>query len=123
VSARGGAIPGEDGRPEAEWLPAPVPSKGTKSFAFQKAIRRASDLTSTQKLVLFVLSTYARHRGAEGRCWPSTVTIAREAAVSRSTVKLALRRLVALGWITVSPRRGEHGTASHEYALHVPGHR
>lgn len=121
-TVRQGALPGESGKPEADWLPAPRPSKGKRSFAFQRAVREARGLSCTEKVVLFILATYARHRGAQGRCWPSVATIQRGCGLkSRRTVMVALRSLATKGWITERRRWSEAGQVSHEFTLHAPG--
>tara|TARA_R110000824_G_scaffold183776_2_gene364813 strand:- start:1708 stop:2736 length:1029 start_codon:yes stop_codon:yes gene_type:complete len=51
---------------------------------------RASGLAPTDRLVMFVLASYAN---GEGRCWPSVATIARGSGLTRRGVQKAIRRL------------------------------
>ena len=53
---------------------------------------------------------YLKHRAnAEGRCWPSVRTIAKDLSLSRATVQRALRELQQDGWIAAEPRWRENG--------------
>lgn len=53
-----------------------------------------------------------------GVCWPSRTTIAKDASVSLSTVKRALRKLVEVGAIEIERRTSEEGDhASNLYRL------
>ena len=62
---------------------------------------------------------YLKHRAnAEGRCWPSVRTIAKDLSLSRATVQRALRELQQDGWIVVEPRWRENGSCtSNSYRL------
>ena len=62
---------------------------------------------------------YLKHRAnAEGRCWPSVRTIAKDLNLSRATVQRALRELQQGGWIMAEPRWRENGSCtSNSYRL------
>jgi len=47
---------------------------------------------------------------ANGNCWPSINTIARDLGLSRSTVKRALNELVASGYLKKELRYRENGS-------------
>ena len=56
---------------------------------------------------------YLKHRAnAEGRCWPSVRTIAKDLSLSRATVQRALRELQQDGWIAAEPRWRENGSCT-----------
>ena len=56
---------------------------------------------------------YLKHRAnAEGRCWPSVRTIAKDLSLSRATVQRALRELQQGGWIVAEPRWRENGSCT-----------
>lgn len=56
---------------------------------------------------------YLKNRAnAEGRCWPSVRTIAKDLHLSRTTVQRALRELQQNGWITTEPRWRENGSCT-----------
>lgn len=56
---------------------------------------------------------YLRDRAdREGKCWPAIPTIARELAISESTVKRAIRDLKAAGYIRTEQRWRENGGKS-----------
>ena len=62
---------------------------------------------------------YLKNRAnAEGRCWPSVRTIAKDLSLSRATVQRALRELQQDGWIATEPRWRENGSCtSNSYRL------
>lgn len=76
---------------------ATIPTQGQpfEVFAAQRAIFESS-LTSSEKIVALAV---VHHMNADGECWPSIVRISRIASVARSTVSVALRGLVNLGWL------------------------
>ena len=56
---------------------------------------------------------YLKHRAnAEGRCWPSVRTIAKDLSLSRATVQRALRELQQNRWIAADPRWRENGSCT-----------
>ena len=63
-----------------------------------------------------VVYMYLTHRAnAEGRCWPSVRTIAKDLHLSRATVQRALRELQRDGWITAEPRWRENGSCTSNF--------
>ena len=64
-------------------------------------IRKSSELTSTFKLFLHTLSSYADH---QGKCWPSEREISLAMSMSVSTVKRCIREAVELRFIEVRRR-------------------
>jgi hypothetical protein len=77
-------------------------------------------LTSTERLVAFVLATYAAPDGR--RAFPGVETIARGAGVHRSSAFRALRRLEDLGWIHVV-EQGRGRRVERTLRLPDPSHR
>lgn len=60
-----------------------------------------------------VVYMYLKHRtNAEGRCWPSVRTIAKDLHLSRATVQRALRELQQDGWIAAESRWRENGSCT-----------
>ena len=49
---------------------------------------------------------------AEGICWPSVRTIARDLHLSRATVQRAIRELQQSGWLAAEPRWRENGSCT-----------
>jgi hypothetical protein len=86
-----------------------------------RAIAALRGLTGTQKAVLWALQLRADND--TGECWPSLVTIAEDAGVSRSCVKLVVPQLVALGHISKRNRHREGvlEADSNVYRVHVKG--
>lgn len=74
-------------------------SKGYATIA--KAAIDDDGLSNADLRVLMALGYFA---DKDGRCWPSGTTIARKARTARSHVWNRLKRLKALGYISVSPR-------------------
>jgi hypothetical protein len=69
--------------------------------------------------VYVALATHAGHDTQA--CWPSIQLLARETGLSRTTVKTTLRRLTALGLVTVQARQdGEGDPTSNLYTLTDP---
>jgi DNA-binding transcriptional MocR family regulator len=69
--------------------------------------------------VYVALATHAGHDTQA--CWPSIKLLARETGLSRTTVKTTLRRLEALGLITIQARQdGEGDPTSNLYTLVDP---
>ena len=66
----------------------------------------ASDLSHRAKSVYMYLKDRA---DSEGRCWPAIKTIARELALSPSTVKRALDDLCRAGLLVKDTRWRENG--------------
>src|SRR5580704_3382316 len=67
------------------------------------AVRDAHGLTSTEKLVLFVLASRARN---DGRAWTGFRRLASDCALALNTVTRAIRGLEAKGWLVVDRRHG-----------------
>ncbi|MDL2253660.1 helix-turn-helix domain-containing protein, partial [Ruminococcaceae bacterium OttesenSCG-928-I18] len=60
-----------------------------------------------------VVYMYLRDRAnADGQCYPSVRTIARELDLSRSTIKRALSDLVSAGYLSKESRYRENGSHS-----------
>lgn len=74
-----------------------------------------SDLTPQARLVGLVLSLHMSERGDS--CYPSLLTIAREAGCARSTAQKALDELGAKGWIM---KQSGGGNRSSRYTATVP---
>lgn len=72
------------------------------------AIDQACD-TATEKAVLLVVASYA---GADGTCYPSQETIARQACCSTKSVERALATFEERGWITRQHRQRRDGSRS-----------
>lgn len=66
-------------------------------FAYQRAIR-ASNLNSTERLVLLTLTTWASG-SAPWSVWPSNEELAEACALSEKTLKRALKSLADAGWL------------------------
>jgi hypothetical protein len=81
-------------------------------FVWQQAIR-GSDLTATQRLVAWGLSTYMDING--GSCFPGLDTIARATGLHRRTVMRTVPMLTRLGWLEKAPGGGR-GRPSHYQA-------
>ena len=64
-------------------------------------IKKSSELTSTFKLFLHTLSSYADHQGF---CWPSEREISLAMSMSISTVKRCIREAVELRFLEVKRR-------------------
>lgn len=59
-----------------------------------------------------IMARLADFSNDEGVCWPSIETIARQIGAGMSTVRTAIARLEAEGWLTRKARRqGTHGSA------------
>lgn len=71
-----------------------------------RAIDSDDRLTAYQRSVLMALASRAN---ADGECWPSLATIAKDAKVSTATVKRCIPKLVEYGYISKRKRTGEHG--------------
>ncbi len=98
-------------------------------FRWREAIY-SSDLTSTERHVLHVLSFHGDEHGRN--CFPSIVSLARKTGHGRKTCWLALQRGLAAGWITSAGRimfdgsiakggRGQGNLSTVNYALAIPG--
>ncbi|HAW0324738.1 TPA: GntR family transcriptional regulator [Escherichia coli] len=59
-----------------------------------------------------IMARLADFSNDEGVCWPSIETIARQIGAGMSTVRTAIARLEAEGWLTRKARR--QGTAAFE---------
>lgn len=66
-----------------------------------------------------IMARLADFSSDEGVCWPSIATIARQLGAGMSTVRTALRKLEADGWLTSSERRNGNRNASNLYQLNV----
>lgn len=93
-------------------------------FVFEDAVRD-SDLDAKERLVLFVLRTYAD--GQTGhvsqRHAPSLKGLARGTGLSRSTVADRINTLESKGWLTrISPSTKDaiSKNATNAYILHIP---
>jgi hypothetical protein len=90
-----------------------------RAFAWRRALKQPGHgLTPTELLVLLVLELWA---GGSGCAWPSVPTIAAVAGVSERTVRKALARAEALGWIEApEDRPGGARAATVRRQLAVP---
>ncbi|MEC6534839.1 helix-turn-helix domain-containing protein, partial [Escherichia coli] len=59
-----------------------------------------------------IMARLADFSNDEGVCWPSIETIARQIGAGMSTVRTAIARLEAEGWLTRKARR--QGTKAHD---------
>lgn len=59
-----------------------------------------------------IMARLADFSNDEGVCWPSIETIARQIGAGMSTVRTAIARLEAEGWLTRKARR--QGNATHD---------
>ena len=100
-----------------------------------KAVWAQSRATGNTRLVLLALADHVNEQRLQAgygcEAWPSQSTLAKMCRSSRSTVKLALRRLVELGEIVDTGERKRRGTvvweinldaASADLADSEPGH-
>jgi DNA-binding MarR family transcriptional regulator len=78
-----------------------------QKFAQERALKQPGHgLTPTELLVLRVLTLWA---DSSGHAWPSSATVAAAAGVTDRTVRRALTRAEALGWIEAPEgRKGGH---------------
>lgn len=79
----------------------------------QNLIATASDLTSTQKLLLYVLSNIT---GSNADCWPSVETISQQTALNVKSVRKGIRELAELGVLFVIVGGGRR---SSRYVINV----
>ncbi|EOL0557388.1 helix-turn-helix domain-containing protein [Escherichia coli] len=66
-----------------------------------------------------IMARLADFSNDEGVCWPSIETIARQIGSGMSTVRTAIARLEAEGWLTRKARRQGNRNASNVYQLNV----
>ena len=66
-----------------------------------------------------IMARLADFSNDEGVCWPSIETIARQIGAGMSTVRTAIARLEAEGWLTRKARRPGNRNASNVYQLNV----
>lgn len=66
-----------------------------------------------------IMARLADFSNDEGVCWPSIETIARQIGAGMSTVRTAIARLEAEGWLTRKARRQGNRNASNVYQLNV----
>ena len=64
-----------------------------------------------------IMARLADFSNDEGVCWPSIETIARQIGAGMSTVRTAIARLEAEGWLTRKARRQGNRNASNVYQL------
>lgn len=60
-----------------------------------------------------IMARLADFSNDEGVCWPSIETIARQIGAGMSTVRTAIARLEAEGWLTRKARRQGDGSSPH----------
>jgi len=68
-----------------------------KFINWRMAVRESTELTSTQKLICFVLNTYMND--GHDVAWPAASTLAGQCSLSRQTVMRQLSELVKMGWL------------------------
>ena len=66
-----------------------------------------------------IMARLADFSSDEGVCWPSIETIARQIGAGESTVRTAVAKLEAEGWLTRTARRKGNRNASNVYRLNV----
>lgn len=66
-----------------------------------------------------IMARLADFSSDEGVCWPSIATIARQIGAGASTVRTAIRKLEADGWLTTTTRRKGNRNTSNMYQLNV----
>jgi nucleotidyltransferase/DNA polymerase involved in DNA repair len=82
-----------------------------------QVLRGVRTVSPTEKLILVIISDYARSPG--GTSWPSVDTIAWEACIERRQAIALLARLRAEGWIeALGSGRGGRGKSTH-YRLNL----
>lgn len=79
-------------------------------FEWQKAITRQSDLPSTTRLVLLILSLRMDPKDG-GNCYPGVRLIAQEANLNKDTVTTHLAKAEDEGWVNRERRGPEAGQA------------
>ena len=80
------------------------------------AVRDARGVTSTEKLILFVLASHVDRRGD---AWPTVALLAQESCKSERTCQRALTGLHAKGLIAPMGNRGRGGTQPAVWHLRV----
>ena len=90
-------------------------------FAYMDAVL-ASDLTSSQRMILLVQAKHAdAHEGELTNSYPSEETLAEQTGLNRKTIQRARKSLVELGWlIQTHSGRGGSSKWSNAYDLAVP---
>ncbi|WP_306111564.1 MULTISPECIES: helix-turn-helix domain-containing protein [unclassified Roseovarius] len=83
-----------------------------------QAVRRASDLSTTARLVGQALALDFAN-GSTGQCNPSRETLADHLCVSEATIKRALADLVNGGWLSKTTGTARNRTAQHTFL--IPG--
>ncbi|MFP1915051.1 conserved phage C-terminal domain-containing protein [Lonsdalea quercina] len=66
-----------------------------------------------------IMARLADFSSDEGVCWPSIETIARQLGAGTSTVRTAIAKLEADGWLSRTQRRNGNRNASNMYQLNV----
>lgn len=88
-------------------------------FTWRSAITSSSsDLSSTERLVCFVLSLYMNERGSS--CFPAVPTIAEGAGLGERAVQNALRSIEAKGWLEVARSNGGKRGSTNTYRATFP---
>ena len=78
-----------------------------------------SDLRSTTKLVLLILSTHMNNDG--NNCWPSFRLIAKKCTLSRDTVIKHISEAIEKGWLRKKERYRDNGDqTSNQYFPLIP---
>lgn len=82
-------------------------------FARIECIRQ-SDLPSTQKLILFALSTRC---GKSSKCWPSIDTLKSDTGLAERTLQVHLKKLDTAGLLRIHTQAGPRGCNVFELTL------
>ena len=93
-----------------------------RHYVVLRAIAAADDLTHNQKVVLVFIEIHVTYKDRDtGFTFPNVGTIAKTAAMGRSTVQRTLRELVTLNWLEIRPRGKGGATQSSVYRVTHPG--
>ena len=99
--------------------PAPTPESANRSLRWRRILLdlKPSNFKTTTVAILLVLQS---HMDANGECWPSHVTVAREAGTTPETVSRKLKQAVHQGWLFRERRPGPRAGYYYLYRAAVP---
>jgi hypothetical protein len=95
------------------------PSTAARHFALERAIRE-SNLTSTQRLVLYTIAGHATYKAGHAVAYPAVATIALESGLAPRSVNRVLIELVEAGWLKIEPRANAGMSTSNVYTIAPP---
>ena len=86
--------------------------------AIKWAWKQSTGLKSTEKYLLIYLSD--RYNEEQGFAWPSISRMSKDTGISKSSIKRALNRLEALGYIRRQRRYKPEDGSQFTSAIHLP---